>query len=115
MMLPGRLASTSTRATRCVHSSTWRRLLLYNASQPFSLVSSNGEENTPPALLTRTDGMPRSVVVRCNAASTCSLSRTSVTMPRPPMASAADVHSPAGYDRHATGEQDVGRIDGHRD
>jgi len=28
---------------------------------------------------------------------------------------AADALSPAGYDRHATGEQDVGRIDGHRD
>src|SRR4051812_6088154 len=90
-MLPGWPTSTNRRATRCVQSSTWRRLLLYNASQPFSLVSSSGEENTPPALLTRIDGTPSSVVVRSSAASTCSLSLTSVTMPSAPIASAADL------------------------
>src|SRR4051812_2892439 len=90
-MLPGWPTSTNRRATRCVQSSTWRRLLLYNASQPFSLVSSSGEENTPPALLTRIDGTPSSVVVRSSAASTCSPSLTSVMIPSAPMASAADV------------------------
>ena len=140
MTLPGWPASTRRRATRCVHSSTWRRLLLYSASQPFSVVSSSGESNTPPALLTRIDTVPSSLVVRCSAASTCSLSRTSVTMPsgadgfrgrraglgvalpdrdrgaergQPRGDAAADARSPAGHDRDAAGEQDVGRIDGH--
>src|SRR3954463_9451454 len=102
MTLPGRPASTKRRATRCVQSNTWRRLLLYNASQPFSVVSSSGEENTPPALLTRIDGTPSSVVVRSSAASTCSLSLTSVTMPSVPMASAADLQVSALRSQIAT-------------
>ena len=141
MTLPGRPAATRRRATRCVHSSTWRRLLLYSASQPFSVVSSSGDLNTPPALLTRIDTSPSSSTVRCSAASTCSLSRTSTTMPSAPNAfrgrragvgiafpdghrgterrhsrgdAPADTRSPAGHHRDAAGEQDVGRIDGHR-
>src|SRR5258705_7622016 len=92
MTLPGCPASTRRRATRCVHSNTWRRLDLYSVSQPFSVVSSSGELTTPPALLTRIDGVPSSVAVRASAASTCPLSLTSVTMPRAPIASAVDVH-----------------------
>src|SRR5882757_5427713 len=102
MTLPGCSASTRPRATRCVHSNTWRRLDLYSASQPFSLVSSNGDLNTPPALLTRMDGIPSSLVVRCNAASTCSLSLTSVTMPSAPTDSAADSQASAFRSQIAT-------------
>ena len=88
-MLPGNSSATSLRATRCVHSRTWRRLLRYRASQPFSLVSSSGEANTPPALLTRMRTGPNSSTVCASAASTCSASRTSVTMPSAPSDTAA--------------------------
>ena len=88
MMLPGRPAATNRCDTRWVQSSTWRRFDRYSASQPFSVVSSSGEENTPPALLTRMLTVPSSSAVRSSAASTCPLSRTSVTMPSAPMPSA---------------------------
>ena len=62
MTLPPMPAATIARATRCVHSSTWRRLDRCRASQPFSLVSRIDEKNTPPALLTRIDDRPELVV-----------------------------------------------------
>jgi hypothetical protein len=70
MMLPPRPAATIVRATRCVHSRTWPRLLRSSVSQPFSDVSSSGEVNTPPALFTRTSTAPRSASVRSSAAPT---------------------------------------------
>ncbi len=88
MIEPGRPSATSARATRWVHTITWRRLARYRASNPFSDVSRNGARNTPPALLTRMSTGPSSATVAARASSTCWVSRTSTVSPRlvPPAA-----------------------------
>ena len=89
-------------ATRCVQIRRWVRLARISASQPFALVSSSGEKNTPPALFTRMVGVPSSDTVRASATSTWSSSRTSVTQANPPVSAAAASHVLASRSQMAT-------------
>ena len=118
---------------------TWRRLDLYSASQPFSVVSRIPDQKTPPALLTRIVTGPSSARSararrpprRCPGrrwgcrARRSPRRRTRTTrgcaprsppwrrMPSARRDAAADACAPAGDDRDAVGQQNVGRIDCH--